>query len=80
MKKSITITSAIPEEYWEIARKEGWKWQEIFIAGIKARQGNPEMLNRMADYEADNKRLVARVQMLATQLWQRDEETKEAKK
>jgi hypothetical protein len=51
------ITTTIPFEQWELARRNNWKWSEIFKAGMGALVQPSVQIERITALEAETKAL-----------------------
>jgi len=47
-----------------------WKVPDLIRLGIKAREGNPQMILRIRELEGENARLLAKVERLATRVYE----------
>jgi len=48
---SIPVTTTIPKEQWDMARKNGWKWSDLIISGIGLKMRPDQNASRMSEQE-----------------------------
>lgn len=67
------VSLNIPLDVYEFVKKHGWNHREVYLLGIQAKQDNPQLLNRLSEFERGNEKL----QKFATNQSQRIEELKQ---
>jgi hypothetical protein len=67
-KNFVPVTTTIPAEMRDEARKQRVPLQQVFLRGWQTLNGEPQILNRQRELEAENVRLNDRVRRLVIQI------------
>jgi len=60
----VMITLHVSREWKELCKKHMWSYREVFGNGIKALLGSPQLLDRINELEAGNRKLQAKLTAL----------------
>jgi len=69
MTRVYISTCLEPSEHAKI-QEHHWKVPDLIRLGIKAREGNPQMILRIRELEGENARLVEKIDRLAKRLYE----------
>lgn len=72
----VTISSSIPLDKWELATQNNWKWQDLILMGIQAKQNMPNLLERQREIERVNEEMAEKLRKYALRVYELEEEMK----
>jgi BMFP domain-containing protein YqiC len=64
------ICTCLEQETLNTIKTHHWKVPELIWLGMKAREGNPQLITRIRELEAINDGLSAKIQTLARRLYE----------
>lgn len=70
----VGISVEVPLEVWEKHKTQGWKWRELILLGISAKNSMPQTAQRLRELEEDNERLQKKISEIVPRLWELENE------
>jgi len=61
---------------WEMATQNNWKWQDLILMGIQAKQNMPNLLDRQKEIERTNEEMAEKLRKYALRVYELEEEMK----
>jgi len=71
-----TISTTIPLKAYQTAKERGYKFNELLLLGLRAKEENPQLIERITVLEEGNKKLQFKITALYTELMRQEEESK----
>lgn len=73
------ISAMIPDEKYLEAKQTGLKFHNIFLLGIKAHQDNPQLIERMHEFETKMSKITKTLDFYTKKSYDLEQELEEVK-
>lgn len=68
--KKFPISTTISQENYQLCIEKGWKFSELLIMGIQAKQEFPKVLDRLNEAELEREKLSIQMQRIAKEKYE----------